>query len=146
MKKTIFIAAVVIIFAFFILALLSTGQTETRAAGQCSYHGGLNKDTGMCKDGTSPGAQSGPDCSKRGGLNNRTGNCNEAKKPVPASYLKYHNESVSNIESLYDQKEGCETDKCLEKIDKKIAKEDAKVTKYCQKILKYDPDFTCGMH
>ena len=52
MKKTMLIAAMVISF---MVALNAYGAEPDRAAGQCSYHGGMDKDTGMCKDGTSPG-------------------------------------------------------------------------------------------
>ena len=51
MKKTILIAVVI----SFIVALNAYGAEPDRAAGQCSYHGGMDKNTGMCKDGTSPG-------------------------------------------------------------------------------------------
>ena len=51
MKKTILIAVVI----SFMVALNAYGAEPDRAAGQCSYHGGMDKDTGMCKDGTSPG-------------------------------------------------------------------------------------------
>jgi len=55
MKKTILIAVVI----SFMVALNAYGAEPDRAAGQCSYHGGMNKDTGMCKDGTTPGSFAG---------------------------------------------------------------------------------------
>ena len=58
MKKTILIATVI----GFILALgfPIVADCADRSAGQCSYHGGVDKDTGKCKDGTAIGAVSAP--------------------------------------------------------------------------------------
>jgi len=60
MNKKVFITAICFIF---LMALCSqtSAQSGNRQAGQCSYHGGYNKDTGKCNDGTSAGAYVNPD-------------------------------------------------------------------------------------
>jgi len=59
MKKTILVSMMVICILT-VLGVVSLALSEDRAAGQCSYHGGVDKDTGKCKDGTAVGAGSAP--------------------------------------------------------------------------------------
>jgi len=60
MKKKVIIAAIIAIFVSALSAQGSEQSKESRTAGQCSYHGGVDKDTGQCKDGTAIGAGSAP--------------------------------------------------------------------------------------
>ena len=59
MRKTILVSMMVICILT-VLGFVSLALSEDRAAGQCSYHGGVDKDTGKCKDGTAVGAGSAP--------------------------------------------------------------------------------------
>jgi hypothetical protein len=52
MKKTVFIALLAAVITSFLITNGSAGQTEERSQGQCSHHGGLSKDAGVCNDGS----------------------------------------------------------------------------------------------
>jgi len=52
MKKLVFIALVVAVIISFLITTGSAGQAEDRSQGQCSHHGGLSKDAGVCNDGS----------------------------------------------------------------------------------------------
>ena len=52
MKKLVFIALLAAVITSFLITNGSAGQAEERSQGQCSHHGGLSKDAGVCNDGS----------------------------------------------------------------------------------------------
>jgi hypothetical protein len=128
MKKTILIAAMLISF---LPALNAYGAEPDRGKGQCSYHGGLNKDTGMCNDGTTPGTFGGSYDSSGDGAGDSGGT--EAKeaaakakacKSATSNYNKYANSA--SWRKIQSQMLGDSADDCSDTWDEKYAPKLAK--------------------
>lgn len=134
-KHIRFIKAIIGIIAVLLITSFACAEDSIdKSTGQCSYHGGLDKTTGKCKDGTDPGAAK----EKPTGLS-------ETQKKILKKYSAINDKLVDEKDGLMDSKEGCETDACNKKIDKKIVAADKKIEANCIHILKYDPAFMCGM-
>ena len=119
MKKTILIAIVIgfILASGFQLA----ADCADRSAGQCSYHGGVDKDTGKCKDGTAIGAVSVPKEKPDPAIAAKAKAC----KAATSAYTKLINNS--QWKKALDQSDGTDSavssimSVCSENVDDKYA-------------------------
>jgi len=176
MRKT---TIAILTFALILTTSMAFGESKTqrslteqkikRIQGQCTYHGGLNKETGMCKDGSDPYADppgtpapKGGGCSYHGGY--RPGNesfCADGtrpnagdpplSKPVPKE-LRDDLQQNENELDTYIQK-ACESGdesedesaKCKEIAMKEGqgAELREKADEACRRIQKYDPNYNC---
>ena len=129
MNKKVFITAICFIF---LMALCSQAseQSGNRAAGQCSYHGGLDKDTGMCGDGTSPGAYVKPEkpepaekeraraCKKATSKYNSLANSKTWRKIQSQHLGDSADDCIEMWEEKYESKiEACKTESCKVKYE-----------------------------
>ena len=176
MRKT---TIAIMTFALILATSMAFGESKTQRAltaqkikriqGQCTYHGGLNKETGMCKDGSDPYADppgtpapKGGGCAYHGGY--RPGNesfCADGtrpnvgdpplSKPVPKELRddlqQNENELDTYIEKACasgDESED-ESAKCKEIAMKEGqgAELQEKADEACRRIQKYDPNYNC---
>ena len=172
MRKT---TIAILTFALILATSMAFGESKTqrslteqkikRIQGQCTYHGGLNKETGMCKDGSDPYADppgtpapKGGGCAYHGGY--RPGNesfCADGtrpnvgdpplSKPVPKELRddlqQNENELDTYIEKACadeDDKDECKASAMKEDQGPELQK---KADEACRRIQKYDPNYFC---
>ena len=176
MRKT---TIAILTFALILTTSMAFGESKTqrslteqkikRIQGQCTYHGGLNKETGMCKDGSDPYADppgtpapKGGGCAYHGGY--RPGNesfCADGtrpnvgdpplSKPVPKELRddlqQNENELDTYIEKACESGDESEDEsaKCKEIAMKEGqgAELQEKADEACRRIQKYDPNYNC---
>jgi hypothetical protein len=132
MNKKVFITSICFIFLTALCSQASE-QSGNRQAGQCSYHGGYNKDTGKCNDGTSAGAYGSPDkpekpdpaerervraCKKATSKYNSLANSKTWRK-IQSQHL---GDSADDCREMWEEKyepkiEACKTESCKVKYE-----------------------------